>query len=63
MYGYAFRLSLRYQAETWQGLRGLRAYFQIDLTKGQISSRGQVALEMPIGQQNLVGRTPDQSVV
>ena len=33
------------------GLTGLRAYFRSDLTEGQISSRGQVALKMPYGNQ------------
>ena len=39
------------------------AYFRSDLTWGQRSSRGQSALEMPLGLPNLVRRTPDQSVV
>ena len=45
------------------GPRGLWAYFRSDPTRGQRSSRGQSALEMPYGHQNLVRRTPDQSVV
>ena len=33
------------------GPRGLRAYFRSDPTKGQRSSRGQFALEMPYGHE------------
>ena len=55
MYGYAFGRALRYRAETWYRdmgrARGLRAYFRSDQTKGQRSSKGQVALEMPYGHQ------------
>ena len=45
MYGYVFGRTLR------TGQRNLRAYYQSDPTKGQRSSRGQVALEMPYGHQ------------
>ena len=54
--GYGFRHALRYRAESWHGGRGrahkgLFAYFQSDPTRGQRSSKGQSALEMPHGYQ------------
>ena len=54
--GYVFSHALRYRAESWhggrgEGPRGLRAYFRSDPIKGQRSSRGQVALQIPYGYQ------------
>ena len=50
VYGYAFRRALRYGAETWHGVGDGPARFECafrsDPTKGQRSSRGQVALEI-----------------
>ena len=72
MYGYVFRRALRYRAETWRsmpwthGRTGpwvLRAYFRSDPTKGQRSSRGQVALKNALWPPNLVGKTPDRSAM
>ena len=56
MSGYAFRYALRYGAEKvgmviGDGPQGSRAYFRSDPIKGQRSSRGQVALEIPNGYQ------------
>ena len=44
------------------GRRGSRPYFRSDPTKGQRSSRGQIALNA-LWPPNLVRRTPDWSVV
>ena len=46
----AFCHALRYRAATWHGGRG-RAYLWSDSIKGQRSSGGQSALEMPYGNQ------------
>ena len=43
VYGFAFRRALRYLKLDM----GLRAYFRTDYIKGQMSSKGQVALKMP----------------
>ena len=56
MSGYAFRHASRYPAEIWHGGRGRAPevcghIFEVTPIKGQRSSRGQVALEMPYGYQ------------
>ena len=56
MYGYAFRRALRHWADTWHGGRGRAPevwgqLFRSDRTKGQKSSKGQIALEMPYNYQ------------
>ena len=53
---YAFRSASSYGTETWHGGRGWAPeaqehIFEDDRTKGQRSSRGQSALEMPYGYQ------------
>ena len=58
------RRALRYQAETWHEDRGRAPevcghIFEVTPSKGQMSSKGQIAIEMPNDHQNKVGRTPD----
>ena len=49
--GYVFRRAVRYQAETWQGVKGRAPEVCLHIFKGQRSSRGQSALEMSYGHQ------------
>ena len=65
--GYAFRLTSRYQAETWHGVGdGPPRFVGIFSKQPHLGSKviqGSICLRNALWLSNLVGRTPDQSVM